>query len=614
MITKRKSSLLKTHKNKLKHNNNNNSDNNSDNNNSNNVKHNSKTIQHKIKKFNDYYNNEHNDNDNQGDYNSKYSIISINSNFTPLKTKKKRKKYKTFLSKVHTLRRMKRIIPFGEDKLAIFLDDYNKELKTGNIIKIENINNKNNVKNLNKLFFNHNIDNCICENIYNNELSKNCKCNNMSFYTSQGKSKASLYSLKCSEKNKKILKVLPLNTFYMKMRNETKKYMFVECDEFTRTTLINNYVYKLLPNNSINIINSGVCNKSDYKKNKKIISSYSKTVLKTGSKTKKGININDNYYSYNLMPEADLGSGSQFLVNLLIGKYDSEFNITNEDLRYNAMLSFLLQSILIIAHLQSSSFEFFHGDYKPDNVFVKKSSRKDIKYYKFNAFGNEVKVKNMGFAVLIADFDKSSITINSDINNNINYISDMTDRSNRSDRSVRSVRYDNTKKKYRLVPHIVAPFFLSSYVNDIITEYGDIDPDTLSDDYDIKINKVILSKFIPVGNDPTISIIRSAGVKLYRDIDIYTFVVLLLNNKIIRDYIILKKLNFTILNFMSTKFQKYLLNTIFNKSYKDKMISFSETSYIIVDIFEKINEPMYKIFTDDYFNLLKNTNYKLFKT
>ena len=147
MITKKKSSLLKTHKNTKK-----NKNGNDNNNSNNNISHESKTIQHKIKKFNDYYNNDYN---NDPEYNSKYSIISINSNFTPSKTHKKKKKYKTFLSKVHTLRRMKRVIPIGQDNLSVFLDDYNKELKTGNIIKIDN---KDNVNALNKLFFNHKID------------------------------------------------------------------------------------------------------------------------------------------------------------------------------------------------------------------------------------------------------------------------------------------------------------------------------------------------------------------------------------------------------------------------------------------------------------------------
>ena len=124
----------------------------------------------------------------------------------------------------------------------------------------------------------------------------------------------------------------------MKLRTETKKYAFLELDGFTIQTIINSYIYKLLPHNSVNILNSGVCKKEEYKK-----------YMKSSSSSIKG-----NYHGYNLMSEADLGSGRQFLLKLLEGKYDEEFNITNEDTRYKAVVSFLLQSVLIIAHLQSS--------------------------------------------------------------------------------------------------------------------------------------------------------------------------------------------------------------------------------------------------------------------
>ena len=58
---------------------------------------------------------------------------------------------------------------------------------------------------------------------------------------------------------------------------------------------------------------------------------------------------------------------------------------------------------------------------------------------------------------------------------------------------------------------------------------------------------------------------------------------------------------------MSQKFKTNMLNRL------SKTKTINETAYTIVDIFEKINEPMYKIFTEDYFNTLKNINYKLFK-
>ncbi len=101
-------------------------------------------------------------------------------------------------------------------------------------------------------------------------------------------------------------------------------------------------------------------------------------------------------------------------------------------------------------------------------------------------------------------------------------------------------------------------------------------------------------------------------MKLYRDFDIYTFIVRLLNDKIIKKYILLKKLDKTLLNFMSIKFKNYIYKILDDN--KRIHTSDSYISYIIVDTFTKINEPMYKIFTDDYFNLLKNINYKLFKT
>ena len=387
----------------------------------------------------------------------------------------------------------------------------------------------------------------------------------MKTYSSQGRSGASIHSLKCSNKQN-VLKVLPLNEYYMKMRTETQNYMFIELDGFTIQTIINSYVYKSLPNNSVNIVNSGVCNKIDYKKNIK------------------EPNRKESHHGYNLMDEADLGSGRQFLLKLLEGKFDEEFGITNEDIRYKAVTNFLLQSTLIIAHLQSSPLEFFHGDYKPDNVFVKRCKTTDLAFYKFDAFKHKINIKNMGFAVLIADFDKSSMTIYSELNNISN-------------------------PNYRLVPPVVAPFLLSNYVSNIIKEFGDVDPDNYDtrDNLNIKIKKVLISKFIPLGKDPTIHILRSAGIKLYRDFDMYTFMVKLLDDINVREYIKSKKINDTLLSFMSPKFKEY----IFNRLPKTK--SLSETAYVIVDTFDKINEPMYKIFTDDYFKLLKNLNYKLFR-
>ena len=562
MITKKKSSLLRTRIRKNM---------NSDNSN--------KSSSPNSQTLNSASNYNYNNNTS---YNSnKYSIVSINSNFS---TRKHRKKYKTFLTKVHTLRRMKRVLPIGEDRIAKYIDDNRIDLIRTKIIKGSI---------LDKYFFNHNKENCICENIYklfSKEDIKKCKCSSMKTYNTQKKSILYIKSLKCSNVQS-ILKVLPLDTYYMKMRMETKNYMFIELDNFTIQTVINNYVNKVLPSNSINIMNSGVCNRKEHTYKNRTIST---TIPPPNKKIKKdkhyfeegqingdiNSDINGDIHGYNLISEAELGSGSQFLLKLLSGYFDKEFEITNEDKRYMLVVNFLLQSTLIIGHLQSSSLELFHGNYKPDNVFIKKCKINETHHYNFNILGKKIQVKNMGFVVLIANFNKSSITIKSEINNLSN-------------------------NKYRFIPTLSFNPILGNYVNDLIQNYGDIDPDIYEGD--IKINKVFISKLMPIDKDPTIHILRSAGIKLYRDFDLYTFIVKLLDNIIVREYILKKKLDTTILSFMSTKFKNYIFNRL------PKTNSLNETSYIIVDILDKINEPLPRIFNNDYYTILKNLNYKLFK-
>ena len=129
--------------------------------------------------------------DNNSFSKNKYSIVSINSNFP---TQKGKKKYKTFLSKVHTLRRMKRKPTKIYGKLAQYIDDNRRDLANNKVIK-------GNV--LDKYFFNHDKNKCVCENIYKltskEDKDKNkCLCKNMKTYSSQGRSGASIHSLKCS--------------------------------------------------------------------------------------------------------------------------------------------------------------------------------------------------------------------------------------------------------------------------------------------------------------------------------------------------------------------------------------------------------------------------------
>jgi len=506
--------------------------------------------------FNNNLNNNFNNNLNDTESTITFSII--NSNFSKNKKSKTSKKNennnKTFLTKIRTIKKNK-VSQSKKDKVIEFLDDNLYNLRNKKIIQ---------GKKLDSELFNDDKLNCICSNLHKLHLEEECKCNTMKTYSSQGKSGASIHSIMCKIESKKkqinnehnyekqILKVVPLNNYYIKLRTETKKYMFVELDGFTIQTLINTYVYNELPLNTVKILNSGVCNKN---------------------KTTKG-----KYQGYNLMEEANLGSGRDFLTNIINGKLDSDFNITNDKKRYITFINGLLQIILIIGHLQSSSLEFFHGDYKPENVFVSKCPLTKTKYFKYNVFGKSIKVKNLGFAVLIADFDRSSMTLNS--------------------------YYKNTDKKYRLISPILFKPLLTNYVNNIIKDYGDIDPDNYKED--IKIKKLFISHLIPRKMDPTITVLRSAGVKLYRDFDLYTFFIRLIENEDMRNYIVKHQINDTLMNFMSSNFRSELFNM------PVKNISLNESAYIVVELLNKLKEPLPLIFNHNYINSLKNLNYKLF--
>ena len=107
--------------------------------------------------------------------------------------------------------------------------------------------------------------------------------------------------------------------------------------------------------------------------------------------------------------------------------------------------------------------------------------------------------------------------------------------------------------------------------------------------------------------DPTITVLRAAGVKLYRDVDLYTFFIRLIETEDMRNYIVNHKINNTIMNFMSSNFKTELFNMA------PKNISLNESAYIVVEILHKIKEPLHLIFNNDYINSLKNLNYKLFK-
>jgi len=458
--------------------------------------------------------------------------------------------------------------------LIEFINQHIESFKKGIIFKNETLDN---------IIFNRaSSSQCICENIFKEHLDNTCSCNNMKTYTSQGKSGAEIHAIKCNNNNT-ILKINKIKYYYMKMRDMTKKYMFCEFDRTTLQTVINTYVYNELPYNTVELINSGICRKREHKK-----------ILETDG-IKHGINHTSNdkfsgdYYSYNLMSEADLGDGEKFLIKLIDDKYNAIFSIPNslkdsitvEEYKYKLVMSFFLQTICIIGHLQSSYLNFFHGDFKPDNVFVKLCDTKKTNYFYFTIYGKKIKVKNMGFAVLIADFDLASITINHNTNNLEN-------------------------KQIRLIPPIEFKPLIGNYVTTMIKEYADIEPTKIEDYGYLKVSilkNIFLSKITPRIVDPILSILRASGLTLYKDLDLYIFFIKLFNISKVRNYIVSNKIDIEtpILNFMSEKFKTMMLKTL---SKPDKFISMNETTYIIIDTYDKIKEPMNPIFTNDYINNL----------
>ena len=433
---------------------------------------------------------------------------------------------------------------------------------------------------LDSIILNTSSSKCICENIFKEHLDDNCSCNSMKTYSSQGKSGSVIHSIKCNQHNN-VLKVNKISNYYMKMRDTTSKYILCEFDRNTLQTVINTYVYNELPYNSVELINSGICRRKEKERTKHNDKRNDKRV--------------GDYYSYNLMSEADLGDGEKFLTKLIDDKYTDLFSISNEEYKYKLVMSFLLQTICIIGHLQSSYLDFFHGDFKPDNVFVKVCDSKKMKYFYFTIYGQKIKVKNMGFAVLIADFDLSSITINH--KNNHKHNTNNTNNTN-----------TNTNKKIRLLPPIEFKPLIGNYVNTMIQKYADIDSDKFDEYGYLKVTilkDIFLSKITPRMVDPIISILRASGLSLFKDLDLYIFFIKLFNISKVRNYIVSNHIDTDtpILNFMSDKFKHMMLKTL---SKPDKFISMNETTYIVIETYYKIKEPMNPIFTTDYINRLNH--------
>ena len=121
------------------------------------------------------------------------------------------------------------------------------------------------------------------------------------------------------------------------------------------------------------------------------------------------------------------------------------------------------------------------------------------------------------------------------------------------------------------------------------------------------MNKFGVSKIIPKSKDPTLTILRAAGVHYFRDMDLYTFMIMLLNNNHIMKYVIENKLDETIMSFMTDKFKARLFKTDISN------IGINQSAFLVLDILEKIKEPMQRIFTTHYIKTLDLLNLYLFE-
>lgn len=435
------------------------------------------------------------------------------------------------------------------------LDDNIYQMKKGKILNLETFS---------PYINNTNPKQCICEFILK-QSKKECECSDLIKFKSQGKSGGIIYSIICN-KNKNILKVIELNEYYIKYRLDTNKYHFIEVDKFTQQILINKYVNEILPINSIKLINSGYCLKND-----KLFSKL----------------LGNKIYGYVLSNIADLGDGLSFLKkiingSLIINDLDSKI----ENIKYKLFINFMLQALLSIEHLHQSKYEIFHGDLKPSNFLVK-TSDKNIDFFVYKINKKIIRVKNIGFTVLIIDFDTSSLTLKS--------------------------RYDN--KDFRIVPKVLLNNIFRSWFNSIEKQYANKNNEQ---DLDMYKNKKFIMKgkhlpdmgilsYLPSTYNPLIVFYRGAGINYFMDIDVYTLAILILTDPDIKPYCIKNNSIYTTLfSFLSPQVYSNILEHTINNESVNKAVSLMST------MLDKYNLALNKIFTNQYIKDLQLINYKLF--
>ena len=437
------------------------------------------------------------------------------------------------------------------DTFITYLDDMKFSLTKGKILAIDDIE---------TYILKTDKNNCICENIFKEHVAGACKCENLKDYEKQGLSGAEIHQIKCNILNQQnkpvILKTVEQSNYYIKHSHTSKKYYFLEADRFTQQVLINNYCNKYLPDNTVKYYESGICIKDDVK------------------------------MGYILMELADCGSGEVFLKDIFANKMkftNSKLQIDNPEHKYKIIVNFFLQVILTLGHLQQSPIALFHGDLKLENYFVKSCDVTNKPFFTFKINGRTIRIRNIGFAVLITDFDLSSISL-------------RTGKPN--------------EKDFRITPPLKFPFLLEYWRNNLL-KYANTEPNDLKNSYGktgVKLENMPIINWLPSKLNPSISVYRAVGSKYFQEIDLYLFIVKTLHEPHIREFILKNKLEQSLLAFINPDVFKEILNL---KLRFENSVNWAFSN--LVSIMDKTGQYLRPVFTDEYINNLKQLNYKLFE-
>jgi hypothetical protein len=296
------------------------------------------------------------------------------------------------------------------------------------------------------------------------------------------------------------------------------------------------------------------------------------------------------------MERADLGSGDLFLKSVLHNKIGKSIVpgldvVGNPNHKFKVLINLILQVTLAIEHLHQSNIELFHADFKMENIFVKSCNVDDVKYFRFKINGKRVKVLNLGFAAVIADYDLASISLKK----TGNYTDVVKD-----------------KRDFRVVPPLKANAVLGLWKGGIVDKYANMDVGNEVDKRGraiLEFVKPTLLGLVPNSVNPIARLYSAVGAHYFKELDLYIFYMKLMMIPEMRKLVVDNELNMTLLAFLPA--------VVFNAILEIKIepgvnYGVAWACGTIIDLFAANKEYMRPIFTDRYLTGLKAYNYKIF--